>query len=240
MFEEKNNIFFHFKHFSVRHHQSSFKVGFDGVLLGAWSNVSDSLAILDIGTGTGLLALMCAQKNADAKITGIEPDRNSFEEAAHNFNNSPWSNRLLALNTTLQLFATSGQYTFDHIISNPPYFSNSLLPGLKPKLIARHTFNLNHSEILKHSSSMLSPNGKLSVILPYPDGSTFIEKASQSGLYPTKITNVITTKSERLLIEFTKSIHTELQKKELKIYNSEGKYSDEYLAIVRDFYLKIG
>lgn len=231
---------FHFRQFSLKHHQSSFKVGFDGVLLGAWCNVSNSHSILDVGTGTGLLALMCAQKSIDAKITGIEPDQNSFEEAAYNFNNSPWRNRLSAINTTLQKFAKSSHFTFDHIISNPPYFSNSFLPGSKPKLIARHTFSLSHSELLEHSSSMLSPCGKLSLILPYPDGSSFIEKASQFGLYPSRITDVITTKSERVLLELTKAEHTELQKDELRIYNSDGKYSDEYLALVRDFYLRIG
>lgn len=232
-----DNNTFYFRQFSVKHHQSSFKVGFDGVLLGAWCNTAYSAKILDIGTGTGLLALMAAQKNSNAEITGIEPDEHSYSEAEFNFRNSPWNDRLEVFNTSLQDFRISSLQKYDHIICNPPYFSNSLPPPSDLKKNTRHTIMLSHSELLEYSHEILENKGKLSVILPYNEGIAFIGKGKSFNFGLSRHWDVYTSKNERVLIELTKGNCIKTEYNLLKIYTGFEQYSDEYISLVRDFYI---
>jgi tRNA1Val (adenine37-N6)-methyltransferase len=234
-----DNKTFYFKQFAVRHEFSSMKVGFDGILLGAWCNVTNSDAILDIGTGSGLLALMAAQKNSIAIIDAIEPDKKSFDEATSNFLNSSWSNRLSAVNLSLQEFSVFSKRKYDHIICNPPFFSDSLPPKDTRYMNSKHTTHLNHIELLKYSAEILKNDGNLSVILPYIESLAFIEKGKAFNLKLSRYCDVRTKKVERTLIELTNGPSLKFNKSVLQIYKAGNEYSDEYTELVKEFYLKL-
>jgi tRNA1Val (adenine37-N6)-methyltransferase len=241
MFEEENNIFFHFKQFSVRHHQSSFKIGFDGVLLGAWCDVPDANSILDIGTGSGLIALIAAQRNPEAQITGIEPDAASYSDANYNFNNCKWSDRLFLSNDSLMEFKKPNEIRFDHIISNPPFFDNTLPPPDISKKLSRHAVTLSHQDILQYFIENASDNGKLSLILPTKPAEELLVVAEKLELHNSRLTKVITKgATKRILLEFSKNSATETEIKELIVYNEDGSYSSEYLNLVSELYLNLG
>lgn len=241
MFEKKNNIFFHFKQFSVRHHQSSFKVGFDGVLLGAWANFNNDKKILDIGTGSGLIALIAAQRNPETLITAIEPDAESFSDASFNFNNCKWSDRLILYNKTLLQFEKTNEISFDHIVSNPPFFDNTLPPPAKSKQLSRHTVTLSHGDILIYFTHNSSDNGKLSLILPTQQAEDLLILAEYLKIQNSRKTNLITkTSKKRILLEFCKNNTAKKEFNELVIYNEDGSYSAEYLNLVGDLYLNLG
>lgn len=241
MFEEKNNIFFHFKHFSVRHHQSSFKVGFDGVLLGAWANLDKDRHILDIGTGSGLIALIAAQRNPEAQITGIEPDAASYSDAKYNFNNCKWSDRLFLSNDSLMEFNKPDDNRFDHIISNPPFFDNTQPPPDISKKLSRHTVTLSHQDILQYFIENARDNGKLSLILPTRQAEELLAIAEKLKLHNSRLTQVNTKgSSKRILLEFSKNSAAKTEATELIIYNEDGSYSQEYLYLVSELYLNLG
>lgn len=230
---------FYFKQFSVRHEFSSMKVGFDGILLGAWCNVINADTILDIGTGTGLIAVMAAQKNLTAIIDAIEPDKKSHDEATFNFLNSQWRSRLHAVNISLQEFSVISKRKYDHLICNPPFFSDSLPPKDTRYMNSKHTTHLNHIELLKYSAEILKKDGKLSVILPYPESLAFIEKGKSFNLTLSRYCDVRTKKIERTLIELTNGPCFKSDTRTLQIYNSKNQYSVEYIDLVKDFYLKL-
>ena len=241
MFEKKNNIFFHFKQFSVRHHQSSFKVGFDGVLLGAWASFNNDKKILDIGTGSGLIALIAAQQNPEALITAIEPDAESFSDASFNFKNCKWSDRFILSNNTLLQFEKTNETSFDHIISNPPFFDNTLPPPSKSKQLSRHTVTLSHSDILIYFTHNSSDKGKLSLILPTQQADDLLILAEYLKIQNSRKTNLITkTSKKRVLLEFCKNNTAKKENKDLIIYNEDGSYSAEYLDLVGELYLNLG
>jgi len=159
------NNYFTFKQFTIYQDKCSFKVGTDGVLLGACADVSGAKNILDIGTGTGLLALMLAQR-CYAEIVAIEPDRDSFEQASGNVRSGKWNDRIKVVNTDLQNY-DPGTVKFDLIVSNPPYFTDSLKNPDPRKAASRHNDTLSSGEILRSVSRLLSDKGKLQIILPY-------------------------------------------------------------------------
>ena len=234
-------IYFKFKQFIVSQEKAAFKVGTDGVLLGAWTGTSGVVKILDVGTGTGLIALMLAQK-CSAFITAIEPDKDSFEQAVENFGNSPWANRINVEMVNFQDFFTNNTELFDLIVTNPPYFNNSLQNPDKRKSSCRHTEALASVDILKGASILLSENGKLCLILPYVEGNLFIAEAASFGLY---CNNLLKVKSHpgsevrRLLLEFGKTKRP-LTEKFLTI-ESGGRhvYSEAYINLTKDFYLNM-
>lgn len=240
MLQEKDNIFFHFKQFSIRHHQSSFKVGFDGVLLGAWANFDGDKQILDIGTGSGLIAMIAAHRNHIAQITGIEPDPNSYADANYNFKNCKLSNRLALFNISLQEFQKVNGIRFDHIISNPPFFDNTLPPPNISKKLSRHTATLSHLDILQFFSDQASDKGKLSLILPTPQAEELLNMTQNLLIYNSRQTNVITKGViKRMLLEFCKNSPSKTEIEDLFIYNEDNTYSENYLNLVKDLYIKI-
>ncbi len=237
----KKDSRFHFKKFSVRHDRSGMKVGTDGVLLGAWADVSQATRILDIGTGTGVIALMLAQQtNPDVKIEAIEIDENAFEDASENFSNSPWHDRLTLHHGSVQNFTTPKQY--DLIISNPPFFQRSFKPPNAQRISARHTENLSFQDLLKSVDRFLSEKGKLNIVLPYAEGIQFVKFADHVNLYCSRNYNFRTRKEkpiERSLLEFSK-IRKELEEGEILLYNDMGEaWSTEYQKLTQNFYLKI-
>lgn len=217
------------------------KVNTDGVLLGAWTNLEGAETVLDIGTGTGLISLMIAQRT-DAFITGVEIEKNAAEEAALNILNSEWSTRILIQHISYQDFASATQQKFDLIISNPPFFSNSV-KNTNPHLsIARHNHMLPFTDIIEGTKKLLNKKGKLSLILPFDTAQEFIQNAMQENLYLTRLTEVKPfphKRPNRCLMEFGKA-QVALVITTMSVYDESGKdYSEEFKNMARDFYLKL-
>lgn len=234
------NIYFQFKQFNIIHEKSAMKVGTDGVLLGAWANVAHVKNILDIGTGTGVIAIMLAQR-CDAQITAIEIEKNAAQEAKLNVANSPWKNRIRVDNMAFQEFAVNTKQKFDLIVSNPPYFENGSKKKNINQTIARHTDFLSFTELISGVVKLLNSNGKFSVVLPYATSDEIIKIARSKGLVLIRKTDVkpkISKLANRCLLEFS-PFENHLETDELMIYNNEGTdYSAAYKALTKDFYLK--
>ena len=233
------NPFFRFKQFTVYHDRCAMKVGTDGVLLGAWTNLSRSRRILDIGTGTGLIALMMAQRVPEVPITAIDIDAEAVNQANENFSASPWNNRLEAM---LQDVCTyTEKNSFDTIVSNPPYFINSLKCPDNQRTTARHTDTLDAHRLLGKVTELLTSDGNFSLILPADQTDELLRIGETQGLYPSRLTQVITRPGlppKRSLVEFRKNVQ-DYQVNELVIELERHVYSEEYIALTRDFYLKM-
>ncbi len=233
--------FFRFKHFTVHQGLASFGVTTDSVLLGAWAAVDDARTILDIGTGTGLLALMAAQRSA-AQIVALEPDRNSFMQAGINFAASPWHERLTLYNTTIQHYQPDAGMLFDVIITNPPYFIDSLLNPDKGKARARHAVSLGHADLAGATARLLAPSGSLHLVLPVNEANMFIEEALGYGFHCTGRLLVRPTPStppSRVLMSLRRNTAAACEESELVIEKGGRHiYSDEYVSLTKDFYLK--
>ena len=216
------------------------KVGTDGVLLGAWVNLSDKdLSILDAGTGTGVIALILAQRSVSSgsRILGIDIDPVSTEEAASNFIKSPWTERLEVRNCD---FRTMTGMTFDLIVSNPPFFVNSLKAPEQRRTIARHTDTLSYRELVASTLRNLRPGGRLAVILPVQESATFIRETGRCGLHITRKTLVRTTENnppKRILLEASSGDCSTEEETLLTIQDSAG-FTAPYRELTGDFYLK--
>ena len=214
------------------------KVGTDGVLLGAWFNRYDEGHILDIGTGTGVIALMAAQRTG-ATITAIDTDPSAILLASGNFNRSPWHQRLTAVHTRLQDFQPG--YRFGHILSNPPFFRDSLLPGDPGRLRQRHENEMPFAAILKALPNLLEPEGRFSVILPVREGEIFMKMAVQAGFRNSRVCRVYPKDGKpahRLMVEFRLfGDAAPVVEEVLFIMDREGNFSPEYQKLGRPFYL---
>jgi len=233
--------FFSFKHFTVYHDKCAMKVGTDGVLLGAWADVRNAANILDIGTGSGLIALMLAQRSK-AIITAIDIDENAVIQAKINVENSKWNDRIQLIEADLNTFCNTTKQQFDLIVSNPPYFKNSLETPDLSRTMARHASANFHHEIIFSAKKLLTDNGRLCLILPVNEGNDCIIFAQNNGLFCSKKVLVFpkpNSLAKRLLIEFSKQ-ETTCYESEITI-ESEARhyYSDEFCALVKDFYLKL-
>ena len=183
------NSFFKFKQFIINQDKTAFKVGTDGVLLGACAWLSDAKRILDIGTGTGLIALMAAQRS-DADIVALEPDEASYYQASENINLCKWSRRINLIRTGFKDYSLITTDKFDTIITNPPFFRNSLKSPIYYKSITRHADSLTSHEILEGAGRLLVDDGSLQLILPFTEGSLFIDEARKAGFYCNRLINV--------------------------------------------------
>lgn len=234
-----SELVFRFKQFSVRHRDSAMKVGVDGVLLGAWAEIETPFNILDIGTGTGLIALMMAQRFPNAKITGIEIEKAAYEEARYNFEQSDFSERCNAVHSSVQVFKPIQKY--DLIICNPPYFEANHLHD-SARGTARQQTELNFNTLLTKTKRLLTPLGRAGFIIPYPAEQNFLEIAKKHLLYPEKITRVKgnpKTTFKRSLLLFSNQKATNLIEDELIIELSRNNYSEAYINLTKPFYLKM-
>ena len=245
---------FRFKRFEVVNERSAMKVNTDGVLLGAAMTINSSdRVLLDIGTGTGTIALMAAQRfldfarndNADARnltVHAIDIDAISAEEAAMNFSNSPWSEHLLAHTASLDEYAASLEEgdTFDLIFSNPPYFDDSLGAPEQRRNTARHTSTgLSYREILDFAAVRLSDHGRVAMVLPSDVEPALLRHARMNGLHLFRILRVRTVERKqpsRIIAEFSR-IRCDAPEDEILTIQKEGRYSHEYLALTHGFYL---
>ena len=228
---------FRFKQFAVGQDDVAMKVGTDGVLLGAWANCDGAKRILDIGTGTGLIALMLAQRNTEAEINAVEIDEMATKRARANFDMSPWAERLTVVNCAVQEFVPSEK--FDLIISNPPYFIGSLQCPDAKRTTARHTQDLNFDELDRAVCRLLADDGRFALILPTAEfekylAITRLHLVRRCDMHPTTGAAV-----KRIMAEFAKLETAEIAHENITIEKEKrGDYTDEYRALTKDFYLK--
>ena len=230
---------FQFKQFSVQDENSAMKVGTDAVLLGAWKHPANSKSILDIGCGSGIIALMMAQKT-DSKIDAIDIDLNSIKEAKKNFANSPWSKNLSAVHASLSDFTNQSKKIYDLILSNPPFFNNSLKSPIESKNLSKHTSALTHEELLSRVKNLISTDGVFVVIIPYDQMDLFANLALIQSLYCTKKLIIFPTpqkKENRIILEFSQYKPNNVEEENLTIRDNSGNFTQQYKQLTRDFYL---
>ena len=236
-----SNSYFRFKQFTIRQADTAMKVNTDGVLLGAWADTQHASRVLDVGTGTGVIALMMAQRNSSALIDAIDVDAMSVKQANENIGRSAWTDRINVVCESFQLFAPKHRSSYDLVISNPPYFVGALQSLDVLRTITRHAEQLPHGSLIENSLQVLKSNGRLCVVLPYTEGTMFIAAAKEKGLYCVRKTNVLTMESKlikRLLLTFTREVGI-LHENSLCIHLPCGTtYTEEYKQLTRDFYLK--
>jgi len=231
--------YFTFKQFRLTDERTAMKVGTDSVLLGSWLNKANYNNILDIGCGSGLISLMMAQRFAKAEIIGVEIDSNSVKDAKYNFEHSQWSHRLAVNQTDIRDFKSIIKY--DLIISNPPFFTESLLPPKNSRAGARHDFQLSLDSLLESVVRLLKSNGVFAVVFPYDRENVLIEKASQANLYPQRILhtrNKANAHFKRCFIEFQQKQLSKVETEMLDIRNIDNEYSIAYRDLTKEFYLK--
>jgi len=231
---------FHFKKFSIDDSQAAMKIGTDAVMLGSWIDCSSETRILDIGTGTGILALMMAQRNPGVPVDAVELENNAAELARQNVNLSPWQDKITVINTSIQAFAAHNLHKYSLILSNPPFFSSSLKSPGQSRYLARHNDSLPVSDLLRITSELLIREGKAYFIFPADVLDFWKQEALKYDLFPSCIKFIKSTPSHnphRVLAAFTNVSGFGLQEDELSIYNAERSYSKEYMELTRDFYL---
>ncbi len=229
---------FQFRHFSAHHRQSSFKIGTDSVLLGAWAHLDRAHSILDIGTGCGVLALLSAQRS-DATVHAVELDLAAAEEAQLNFKSSPWADRLHLHRVAFQDF--SQQQTpasFDHLVSNPPYFQDSTLNANERKSVARHNQRLTFADLIIGSKQLLTTDGSLHLILPAVEAKQFCSIAQLQGMHLNRLCEVYPKPSKpvrRWLMTYSNKV-IEVNRSTLTHRNEDGSFSEDYLKLTEEIY----
>lgn len=236
----KNN-YFEFKQFRIEQNNAAMRVGTDGVLLGTWTNTANVNSVLDIGTGTGLVALMMAQRTV-AKIHAIDIDESAITDARYNFEHSKWNSRLTVEQISAQNYALRTAQKFDCIVCNPPFFNNSPKSQEKSRMIARHTDTLLFSDLIKSAAQLLTPNGTFNVVIPSDQETAFRNYANEERLFATRITHIKPNPVKpikRVLIEF--QTEGELIDENELILETETHhiYTPEAIKLFKDFYLKL-
>jgi len=232
------NNYFSFKQFTIHQNKAAFKVGTDGVLLGASADFSNVSRILDIGTGTGLVAIMLAQR-CNANIVAIEPDNDSFIQCLENVDKCNWKERIRVENTTLQDYQSDEK--FDLIVTNPPYFSDSLKNPDPGKSNSRHNDSLTNDELLKGVSGLMAEGGRLQVIMPYVEGNLLIAEAYEYGVYCNnilKIRPLPTSDIRRMILTFSKQRLNPTEKFLTIEHGKRHEFTEEYKDLTKEFYLK--
>ena len=236
------NPYFRFKKFTVYHDKCAMKVGTDAVLLGAWADTSFCRNILDIGTGTGIIALMLAQRS-QATVEAIDIDKEACVQATENAAASPYTERIKVVHASCADFAASNQQKrYDLIVSNPPYFINSLKCPDNKRTVARHTDTLLLSDLIREAQTLLSPSGRIALVLPYERLEEVKALASANHLYICRQTDVIPTPGaapKRLLVELSTTEENIKNRDTLTIEEARHQYTPEYLALTKEFYLKM-
>lgn len=236
------NLYFSFKQFKVYHNRCAMKVGTDGVLLGAWTAIDDISSILDVGTGTGLVAMMLAQRLSDRSlvIEAIDIDHDAIDQARQNASEAGFEN-IKVERFSLQSYVEQTDRKYDLIVSNPPFFVSSLQSPDDKRTLARHASSLSMEELICCSRKLLSKNGRLSIIYPYQCKATLVNLADQYNFYISRITDVYptpVTKPKRILMELSVQ-KRDLEENSIVIEVQRHQYSREFICLVKDFYLKL-
>ena len=232
---------FHFKKFSIDDTGSAMKTGTDAVLLGAWAPTGEQSRILDIGTGSGILALMMAQRTTDSLIDAVEIHKDAFELAMKNVEISPWKSRIRIHHVSFQDFSNSASHLYEFIISNPPFFSNALKNPDPARSLARHDDSLQPHELFYGIDKLLTKEGQAALIFPFDVLKDRIFVARLFSLFPLMITSIRSSpqhKPHRAMVLFGKTQNQTIIEDELVIYSLKSVYSEAYKELTRDFYLK--
>ena len=233
--------FFHFKQFSIEQTHCAMKVGTDGILLGGWADLENAKSVLDMGTGTGLIALMTAQRLAtvsqDFSIVAIEKDEMATKQAQKNFLNSPWKENIqLYCGDITEILPKIGA-CFDHILANPPYFPKAQPCKNQARDLARYT-ELSHLDWLTIAANFLTETGKISFVLPFDAAQNLIENAPFHCIRKCIITTKIGKLPSRMIVSFSR-VTQPCKEESLVIYDNENKYTIDFINKYRDFYLKM-
>lgn len=230
---------FHFKQFSMHHHRSTMKIGTDAVLLAVWISISNKESVLDIGTGSGIIPLILAQRGAK-KIDAVEIDHDSAEEAQENFAASDWNNQLKVYNIDIKQFAKESTEKYDLVISNPPFFTSSFKTNEAKRNLARHTDTLNFEELICCAKQLMKNDGRFAVVLPLPESIRFLKIAEKEGFFIQKTMEIFPVEGKeanRVNIELS------LQKPEnqsifkFTIRNANSSFTEQYNDFLKDFYI---
>lgn len=236
---------FKFKEFTVHQDKTAMKIGTDAVLLGAWCSVHEYLdSVLDVGAGTGVIALMLAQRSDAMTIDAVEINGDAYEQTVENFEKSDWGDRLFCYNATFQEFAlelSEEEETYELIVSNPPFYTDEYETEDTARNEARFTSSLSFEDLLKGVSTLLNDKGTFATIIPYKEEERFVELALSLDLYLNRICRVRGNENSELkrsLLEFSFE-KKELISEELIIEKERHQYTDAYIELTKDFYLKM-
>lgn len=234
---------FKFKQFTVSQDKCAMKIGTDAVLLGAWTQLNSPYSVLDIGAGTGIIALQIAQRSDAETIDALEIEAAAFEQAVENFETSDWSDRLFCYHASLQDFVDEIEEKYDLIVSNPPFYTSTYKEGSieGQRAMARHSESLPYNVLLDSTSKLLSKEGSCAFIIPHEEEENFIKIASENKLFPFRITHVRGTENsqiKRSLLQFS-FVEKEIEIDELIVEISRHVYTQEYIKLTQDFYLKM-
>lgn len=233
---------FQFKQFTIQQDKTAMKVGTDGVLLAAWVDIKPEVfSALDIGAGTGLIAIMIAQRCNAELIDAVELNDDAYEQTVDNFEASNWGDRLFCYHASLKEFTDEIDDTYDLIVSNPPFYTSTYKELSDDRAMARHSGSLPYDELLKSVTKLLSENGSCAFILPYDEEDNFVTFAKTNKLFPNRITRVkgtVDSPIKRSLIQLS-FFESKLIQDELIIEIERHNYTSEYLELVKDFYLNM-
>ena len=236
---------FHFKEFTIEQDKTAMKVGTDAVLLGAWCSLETRPdTILDVGSGTGLLSLMMAQRSDAETIDAVEIDPNAYEQSVANFEKSDWSDRLFCYHSSFQDFSEEMKeenQEYDLIISNPPFYNDNFETNNSSRNTARFTSALSFKDLLESTSKILSDSGVFTIIIPFKEEMTFISLAGKYRLFLNRVCRVRGTENseiKRSMVEFS-FYQRELEETTLVIEKNRHIYTREYVNLTKDFYLKM-
>jgi tRNA1Val (adenine37-N6)-methyltransferase len=234
---------FRFKQFKIYQDKCLMKVGTDGILLGAWADVAGAQEMLDIGTGTGVIAIMLAQRSEEARIDGVEIDQYSYEQAVQNVTDCPWNTRINVVHESIQNYAKQLPKQYDLIVSNPPFFSGGTFSSSQDRTSVRHTVKLPHGDLLRSVRQLLDSEGRFAVVLPLIEGLRFEEMARTYKLFCTR-KKAVRPKAdkpvERLLMLFEKVEKPIIEEPELVIqYDGRNNWTEDYIDLTKAFYLKM-
>lgn len=234
---------FQFKQFSIQQDRCAMKVGTDSVLLGAWCPIENNpFSVLDIGAGTGILSLMIAQRSNAEQIDALEIDEDAYEQCVENFENSPWIDRLFCFHAGLDEFVDEPEDEYDLIISNPPFYAEDYKTENSQRDLARFQEAMPFEDLIEAADLLLSENGIFAVIIPFKEEEKFIDLCAEVELFPIKVTRVKgtpTTEIKRSLLAFKRYELSTLTADELVIEINRHEYTDDYINLTKDFYLKM-
>ena len=234
---------FKFKQFTIHQDRCAMKVGTDGVLLGAWCPIDNNpFSVLDIGAGTGILSLMVAQRTNAEQIDALEIEEDAYEQCVENFEASPWSDRLFCFHAGLDEFVDDPEDEYDIIISNPPFYSEDFKTDNSQRDLARFQDALPFEDLVEAADLLLSENGIFAVIIPFKEEERFIDLCAEVELFPVKVTRVKgshNTPIVRSLLAFKRYELSVLTADELVIEINRHEYTDDYINLTKDFYLKM-
>jgi len=229
---------FAFRQFQLFHHQSTMKVGIDATILGIWAQIHDKEHVLDVGCGSGVVSLLIASR-VQCFVTAIDIDKPSVAECALNFHSSPFADRLSAQHISLQQFSKQTSQNYDHVVSNPPFFTLGSASANIRLGHARHTLSLTYVDLITSSFSVLKPDGKLTVVLPYSSKNFFVEQSRLAGFFPSSELLIFPRRGmppNRVYLSFSKSLDTS-RTEMLSLREDDGRFSSEYLDLVENYYL---